>query len=128
MSEVMSPEEIKGLIKYKYNGGDTSLIYKYFLSPFAQSLVDNFVPTWMAPNMITFLGLIFSLASFFLTLFFNYGLGMNGPRWLPLVVAINLFIYQTLDNMDGKQVSPLSQTSLLTSFFLRQEKPGPLHP
>jgi ethanolaminephosphotransferase len=117
MSEVMTPEEVRGLIAYKYNGGDTSLVYKYLLSPFAQFLVDYCVPTWVAPNLITFIGLVFSLISFFLTLIYNYDLGVNGPRWLPLVVAINLFIYQTLDNMDGKQARKTGTSSPLGMLF-----------
>jgi ethanolaminephosphotransferase len=52
-----------------------------------------------------------------LTLIFNYDLGMNGPRWLPLVVAINLFIYQTLDNMDGKQARKTGTSSPLGMLF-----------
>lgn len=111
MSIVMTPNEVKGLLKYKYNGGDTSLIYYYILSPLAQYLVDNYIPSYIAPNLITFIGFLFSFLSFILTILYNYDLNSNGPNWLPLIIAINLFIYQTLDNMDGKQV-------IFFSFFL----------
>jgi ethanolaminephosphotransferase len=46
------------LKNYSYNGYDSSLTYKYILSPFAQFCVDQFIPIWMAPNVVTLLGLI----------------------------------------------------------------------
>ena len=46
------------LKNYSYNGYDASLTYKYILSPFAQWCVDKFIPLWMAPNVVTLLGLI----------------------------------------------------------------------
>jgi len=43
------PEEgEKRLPLYKYSGSDASLIYKYFLSPTAQFVVDKLVPSWLA--------------------------------------------------------------------------------
>jgi len=51
-------EDKKTLKNYKYTGFDSSLTYKYVLSPFAQFCVDSFIPIWMAPNVVTLLALI----------------------------------------------------------------------
>lgn len=99
----LTETQIKALRDYTYRGGDTSYIYKYLLSPLAQFCVD-LIPTWVAPNTITLVGLCFPLASMVLHLLYNPSLTADGPRWLFLLNSINLFIYQTLDNMDGKQV------------------------
>lgn len=99
----LAREQIQALRDYKYKGGDTSYIYKYALSPLAQFCVD-LIPTWVAPNTITLVGLFFPLISMMLHLYVNPTLTADGPRWLFLLNSINLFIYQTLDNMDGKQV------------------------
>jgi hypothetical protein len=32
------------------------------------------------------------------------GVGCDIPRWVFVMSAINLFIYQLFDNLDGKQV------------------------
>jgi uncharacterized membrane protein len=102
---VITDVELKNLLHYKYKGGDTSYIYSYLLSPFAQYLVDTTIPHWIAPNLITLIGLMFSIVSFLCTVIYNPSLESNAPRWLHLLIGVNLFIYQTLDNMDGKQVN-----------------------
>lgn len=114
---VLTPNELKNLLKYKYRGVDHSFISKNILSPFAQSLVDNFTPRWIAPNLITLIGLLFSVASFFLTIIFNPTLDINAPRWLHLFTGIGLFAYQTLDAMDGKQARLTGTSSPLGMIF-----------
>lgn len=44
----ITPEGAKAARAYKYKGGDKSLVYKYVLSPFADYLVHNWTPEWMA--------------------------------------------------------------------------------
>ena len=114
---VMTRKELSNLTKYKYNGGDRSYIYEYVLSPWAQFCVDTFVPQWVAPNLITFFGLLFSLCSFVAVAMYNPTLGTDGPRWLGLLTAVNLFIYQTLDNMDGKQARKTGTSSPFGMLF-----------
>ena len=103
--------------KYQYKGGDSSLIYKYILSPLAGWLVDAVVPSWMAPNVVTLIGLFFSLLALMTVVIFNNKLDSNGPTWIPLVHAVCIFIYQTLDNMDGKQARKTKTSSPLGLLF-----------
>ena len=109
---LLTSENRAQLHHYKYKGGDTSPIYGKILSPFAQFWVDTVTPSWLAPNAITLGGLMFSVLSIILTLIYNPSLGLGAPRWMHLLTGVNLFIYQTMDNMDGKQV-------LSSAFYIR---------
>ena len=75
------------------------------------------LPEWVAPNTITLTGLLFSVLSLVLTLVFNPSLGVHGPRWLHLFSAMCLFVYQTLDNMDGQQARRTKTSSPLGMLF-----------
>ena len=108
---------IKKIQNYKYIGGDTSIIYHYILSPFAQFWV-NLIPTWIAPNLITALGLLLPTILTILTIIFNPNLNsIDAPRWLYLCNGITLFMYQTMDNMDGKQARRTGTSSPLGMLF-----------
>ncbi len=114
----MFSEEAKyNIVNYKYHGGDNSPLYQHVLSPLAQWCVDTVVPSWMAPNVITALGLACSFSAVVLTLIFNPSLGPNAPRWLHLHTACAIFLYQTLDNMDGKQARKTGSSSALGMLF-----------
>lgn len=114
---MLTEHEKKLIREYKYKGGDTSPIYQYILSPWAQYLVDHFTPLWVAPNVLTFLGLIFSFICCITTLIVNPTLESGGPRWLNLLTAFCIFAYQTLDNMDGKQARRTGSSSALGMAF-----------
>ena len=58
MSTIISVRGAANLRKYKYDGVDQSLSYRYFLSPLADRCVDLFVPPWLTPNAITLLGFV----------------------------------------------------------------------
>lgn len=102
---------------YQYCGGDTSPIYKHFLSPWAQFCVDTFVPITMAPNTITLLGLVISILATVLTFVVNPTLEPGAPWWLHASTGLAIFAYQTLDNMDGKQARRTGSSSALGMFF-----------
>lgn len=64
-----------------------------------------FIPIWMAPNLVTVIGLLFTTASYVLMYYTAPGMRTEDtPSWVFPTAAFGLFIYQTLDNMDGKQV------------------------
>ena len=44
----MSPQGREALRHYTYRGSDHSLLYKYWGTHWAQYLVDNFTPEWVA--------------------------------------------------------------------------------
>ena len=60
----LSQENIKRIINYQYSGGDSSLVYKNVLSPFAQFLIDNCVPLNIGENSFSLVYVLLLLASF----------------------------------------------------------------
>lgn len=114
---LLTDEDKKNILNYKYNGGDSSPVYKYVLSPIAQFFVDNFLPRWLAPNMVTLLGLAASIISLYLTLLFNPSLDKEAPRWVYVVTGLCVLAYQTFDNMDGKQARRTGSSSALGMLF-----------
>ena len=105
------------LPKFRYSGSDNSYLYVYFCSPLAQLLVDRCIPLWLAPNLITLAGLSISCLGHALVHLYSPGFGNSCPSWVWLAEAICTFVYQTLDNMDGKQARRTGSSSPLGLFL-----------
>ena len=120
---ILSPKAVKSLPKYKYNGEDRSLIYKHILSPLAGFLVDNLTPSTIAPNSITLFGLFIMLSSYVHVYYHcptleQCSVDNDGvPGYIFLLNGIAILIYQTLDNMDGKQARKTGSSSPLGLLF-----------
>jgi ethanolaminephosphotransferase len=114
---LLTADQRRRLHTYQYSGGDSSPVYKYVLSPWAQFCVDNFVPTWLAPNAVTSLGLLASVLALTTTLYYDQQLVGKAPRWVYLLTGVCIFTYQTLDNMDGKQARRTGSSSALGMLF-----------
>lgn len=65
--------------------------------------MTNLVPRWVAPNLLTLVGLIHAVAAYVLLLVHSPGLDGAAPPWVYVACAACLFVYQTMDGMDGKQ-------------------------
>lgn len=135
----LSPHAVQSIPQYQFHGQDKSLLYKYILSPLAEWLVQNITPSTVAPNTITLFGLILMLISYCILWFYVPTLQLlllqeekeqstNGqgeaqevvesaPRWCFLFNCIAMLIYQTLDNMDGKQARKTKSSSPLGLLF-----------
>ena len=122
----LSTAAVNNLPKFQYNGSDLSLLYKYVLSPLASFLVDYCTPTSMAPNSITLLGLTWMVFSYTVIWYYcpnlyegNTDLNTNYdvPSTIFLLNGCAMLIYQTLDNMDGKQARKTKSSSPLGLLF-----------
>lgn len=125
----LTPNAAKSLSQYQYAGEDQSLLYKYILSPLAAWLVDNHTPEWLAPNAITLVGLILMVGSYLLIWYWCPGMyeantdldsataSYSVPAVIFLLNGIAMLIYQTLDNMDGKQARKTGSSSPLGLLF-----------
>jgi ethanolaminephosphotransferase len=80
-------------------------------------MVQTFVPLWMAPNLITLLGLIFPLISLGIFAWHSPHFKTEPPAWTFFFNAFALFAYQTLDNMDGKQARRTQSSNALGMVF-----------
>lgn len=119
---------------YNYRGTDMSLLYQYVLSPLAALLVNTIVPKSMAPNTITSIGLVWMITAYVAYWWYaptlEFTRNDNGddeddddesssfpPRWIFLWNGISVLVYQTLDNMDGKQARMTGSSSPLGLLF-----------
>ncbi|KAL9658168.1 hypothetical protein ABK040_013080 [Willaertia magna] len=111
-------DELQNLKTYKSNGVDDSLIRKYILNPYLYETTVKFIPKTIAPNMITLIGFFFMNLTFFISYFYS-GNDFKGnlPNLVFLINAIGIFLYQTLDNLDGKIARNLKQSSPLGEMF-----------
>ncbi len=71
----------------------------------------------MAPNLVTFIGWIFVILSYTNMLFYDINFTKIIPRWTFLVAAVFIFIYQTMDAIDGKQARRTKSSSPLGQLF-----------
>jgi len=66
--------------------------------------VVEFVPRWVAPNLLTCLGFVCILLHWAVVAWFDYCFeGEAVPCWAWLSAAVLLFSYYTLDGIDGMQ-------------------------
>lgn len=112
---VLSKTDLDMIVAYKYKPGAYTHLDN-LLTPFWNWAV-TLLPKWMAPNLVTFIGLVgTTLAAVLLT---SYSPGLDGPvpRWCSALFALALFIYQTLDAIDGKQARRTNSSSPLGQLF-----------
>lgn len=67
--------------------------------------------------MVTLLGFFFILANIILLLLFDPTLTGSGPSWLYYSYALGIWMYSTMDNIDGKQARRTGTSSGLGELF-----------
>ncbi|XP_012944001.1 ethanolaminephosphotransferase 1 [Aplysia californica] len=121
----LSKEVLSGFDKYKYSAVDTSPVSNYICHPFWNWAVQ-FVPLWVAPNLLTFTGFMMLLVNFAVMTYYDphffaasrdYPEYAPVPNWVWLVGAINNFLSHTLDGIDGKQARRTKSSSPLGELF-----------
>jgi ethanolaminephosphotransferase len=108
----ITEDGVENIANHKYVSGKYTNIEK-FLNPAWVKLTEYYVPMWMAPNLITTIGLCFELISYGVTWYFSDDV----PSWVCLLNGICLFLYFTLDCMDGKQARRTNSASPLGQLF-----------
>eukprot|EP00026_Physarum_polycephalum_P010452 Phypoly_transcript_10616.p1 GENE.Phypoly_transcript_10616~~Phypoly_transcript_10616.p1 ORF type:complete len:370 (+),score=45.47 Phypoly_transcript_10616:110-1219(+) len=117
LGHYVSQRGLTNLHTYKYSGVDNSLVAKYIMQPFWAKAV-NLLPLWMAPNLVTLSGFVFILLSYFATSYYHPDLvRQDPPRWLYILNALCMFVYQTMDALDGKQARRTGSSSPLGELF-----------
>jgi len=109
--EYITKEGEEAIRQFKYKGGDLSISYKYVWSPLAEFILQ-FIPATWAPNTITVVGLLFHVVGTLILASFT-PFGSPAPRWALFLYGLTVFIYQTLDNVDGKQARKLHNSTPL---------------
>lgn len=103
------------LAHYSYSGKDNSFIGNYILPKYFV-FVMSICPLWIAPNLLTFIGLLCNIASY--TIIALTEDPVKGPPWWACVLfSVLLWIYMTLDWIDGKQARRTGTSSPLGELF-----------
>ncbi|KAL2216275.1 sn-1,2-diacylglycerol cholinephosphotransferase [Thermoascus aurantiacus ATCC 26904] len=103
-------------MSYKYSSVDKSFISRYILKHYWNAFVE-LLPLWLAPNMVTLLGFLFIVVNVILLEIFMPDLVGPGPSWLYYSFAFGVWMYSTLDNVDGKQARRTGTSSGLGELF-----------
>lgn len=85
----------------------------------------QFFPRWIAPNLITFVGFLFTALNFVMLSYYDWGFyastDYEGSKAIPngfwLLAAINIFLAYTLDGIDGKQARRIGLAGPLGELF-----------
>jgi phosphatidylglycerophosphate synthase len=111
----LSPGQLSALSQYKYSSADYSALDK-LLTPYWEWVVRQ-LPLWVAPNLITFTGLVIMLANAALLALYSPTLQQPVPTHIWAIAALALWTYQTLDAIDGKQARRTASSSPLGQLF-----------
>lgn len=123
--EYLTNEHLAGFENYKYSSIDTSPLSIYIMHPLWNKVVLLF-PKWIAPNVLTFVGFLFTVFNFILFSYYDYYFYASSsvhqwdrpiPRWVWAVAAINIFLAYTLDGIDGKQARRTQTSGPLGELF-----------
>lgn len=123
--EYLTQEHLTGFDNYKYSCLDTSPLSIYVMHPFWNKVVQIF-PKWVAPNVLTFSGFLFTVLNFLMFAYYDYyyyGSSDDAadyppiPKWVFFAAAFNIFMAYTLDGIDGKQARRTQTSGPLGEMF-----------
>lgn len=113
--KLLHPVQLKKLGDHKYSCSNVSLMDP-FLQPWWCWLVAK-VPMWLAPNLVTIVGLVINIITTLILIYYSPNGREEPPRWASALCAAGLFIYQSLDAIDGKQARRTNSSSPLGELF-----------
>ena len=105
-------ERFPHLKEYHYHGVDRSILSRLFYYRLWDWMFLMFIPTWVAPNVLTLIGLLFTSLCATITIF----LGPLRKEWFA-VCSMSCFLYAFLDAVDGKQARRTHSSSPLGEMF-----------
>ncbi|KAL4721060.1 hypothetical protein ACJJTC_007013 [Scirpophaga incertulas] len=112
---ILNDTQLKRLNEHKYSCTSASILDAW-LQPWWCWLVSK-TPLWLAPNLITILGLIVNIVTTLILVWYSPDARQNLPWWACTLCALGVFIYQSLDAIDGKQARRTNTQSPLGELF-----------
>ncbi|KAH8401388.1 hypothetical protein KR009_005102 [Drosophila setifemur] len=112
---ILSAQQLRKLSEHKYSCSSASLLDP-LLQPWWNWLVAQ-TPLWLAPNLITIVGLLLNVFTTLILICYSPNGVEAPPRWTCVLCALGLFIYQSLDSIDGKQARRTNTSSPLGELF-----------
>ncbi len=101
----------------RYKSGMSSWLDINVMNPIWTWSANHLVPDWLAPNLITTLSLSHGVATCALLLYYAPNLIGVAPSWVYLSGTWNMWMYQLLDAIDGKQARRMEASSPLGQLF-----------
>lgn len=111
----LSNEELERLAKHKYSASGVSVLDPA-IQPFWKWVVE-LLPVWLAPNALTLAGLVINGLATAVLMLYSSDCKQHAPKWCYFLCAFALFLYQTLDAIDGKQARRTNSSSPLGELF-----------
>ncbi|XP_068125547.1 choline/ethanolaminephosphotransferase 1 [Hyperolius riggenbachi] len=111
----LSRHQLKKLEEHRYKSCGKSLL-EPLMQGFWEWLVGK-VPAWIAPNLITIIGLIINVFTTVVLACYCPTATEQAPTWTYISCAVGLFIYQSLDAIDGKQARRTNSSTPLGELF-----------
>ncbi|XP_045533836.1 cholinephosphotransferase 1 isoform X1 [Papilio machaon] len=112
---ILNAAQLKRLSEHKYSCTSASILDAW-LQPWWCWLVSK-TPLWLAPNLITILGLIVNVVTTLILVWYSPDARQDVPRWACAACALGVFVYQSLDAIDGKQARRTGSQSPLGELF-----------
>nr|XP_033774649.1 choline/ethanolaminephosphotransferase 1 isoform X1 [Geotrypetes seraphini]XP_033774650.1 choline/ethanolaminephosphotransferase 1 isoform X1 [Geotrypetes seraphini]XP_033774653.1 choline/ethanolaminephosphotransferase 1 isoform X1 [Geotrypetes seraphini]XP_033774654.1 choline/ethanolaminephosphotransferase 1 isoform X1 [Geotrypetes seraphini]XP_033774655.1 choline/ethanolaminephosphotransferase 1 isoform X1 [Geotrypetes seraphini]XP_033774656.1 choline/ethanolaminephosphotransferase 1 isof len=111
----LTRHQLKRLEEHRYQSSGRSLL-EPLMQGFWEWLVRR-VPTWIAPNLITIVGLLVNITTTLILVYYCPTAREQAPVWVYISCALGLFIYQSLDAIDGKQARRTNSSTPLGELF-----------
>ncbi|XP_014463990.2 cholinephosphotransferase 1 isoform X2 [Alligator mississippiensis] len=115
LAEPLSLAQLRRLEQHSYSAAGRSLLEPP-LQVYWGWLVQR-TPAWLAPNAITMGGLLLNVLPTLLLVACCPRATEQAPFWVFLLCAVGLFLYQSLDAIDGKQARRTNSSSPLGELF-----------
>ncbi|XP_061378696.1 choline/ethanolaminephosphotransferase 1 isoform X5 [Danaus plexippus] len=112
---ILNAAQLKRLSEHKYSCTSASILDAW-LQPWWCWLVSK-TPLWLAPNLITILGLIVNIVTTLILVWYSPDARQEPPQWAFALCALGVFVYQSLDAIDGKQARRTGSQSPLGELF-----------
>ncbi|XP_063909556.1 choline/ethanolaminephosphotransferase 1-like [Zophobas morio] len=113
---LLSNNQLKNLRDHQYSCQGTTILERLFLLSYWDWLTLK-VPIWIAPNLITVVGLIVNVVTTLILVWYSPDAKQEAPKWACGFCAVGIFIYQTLDGIDGKQARRTGTANPLGELF-----------
>ena len=112
----LSKNGLSILRQYKYASGLSGYIDNVIMTPFWERVV-TLLPINLAPNLVTFISLMSAVCAYAVLSIYTPTMSEVSPSWTYFAAAAFIFIYQTLDAVDGKQARRTGSSSPLGQLF-----------
>lgn len=111
----ITDDGLQSIKEHKYKPGNYSTLDN-MLNPFWMWAVER-LPRSMAPNTVTLVGLLLLVGAYACMFIYDPSMTQPLPRWTYAAMALGVFLFQTLDAIDGKQARRTNSSSSLGQLF-----------